>query len=72
MLDIKLFETQQNRPEYMPSNEDQIKVDFVKNRISVMQQNRSSVDKDRNTYQTMIDAVFVPYPDERSSSVVPL
>jgi len=37
-----------------------------------MRQGRYIVDKDRDTYQTMIDAIYVPYPDERSSSVVPL
>lgn len=72
MLDVKLFETKQDRPEYTPSTEEQTKVDFLKRRIAAMQQNRVVVDRERNTYQTMIDAIFVPYPDERSSSVVPL
>jgi hypothetical protein len=37
-----------------------------------MQANRTQVEQDWEKYQTMIDAIFVPYPDERSSSVVPL
>lgn len=37
-----------------------------------MKQARTAVDKDWDTYQTMIDAIFTPYPDERSSSTVPL
>lgn len=71
-LDVKLFETKQERDTYVPSPDEQTKVDFVKKRIAAMQQNRVVVDRERNTYQTMIDAIFVPYPDERSSSVVPL
>ena len=37
-----------------------------------MKNARTIVDKDWDTYQTMIDAVFAPYPDGRSSSTVPL
>jgi len=37
-----------------------------------MQSARSLVEKEWNTYQAMIDAIFEPYPDERSSSTVPL
>jgi len=37
-----------------------------------MQQTRQIVDKDWDTYQQMIDAIFVEYPDDRSSSVIPL
>jgi hypothetical protein len=48
------------------------KISRVKTRFSAMQQARTVVDKDWGTYQEMIDAIFVPYPDERSSSVVPL
>jgi len=33
---------------------------------------RQNVDSNWETYQTMIDAIFVPYNDSRSSSVVPL
>jgi len=41
-------------------------------RFAEMQQARTGVDKYRSTYQKMIDAIFTPYPDERSSSTVPL
>ena len=37
-----------------------------------MQQARTIVDRNRETYQTMINAYFLPYPDERSSSTIPL
>jgi len=37
-----------------------------------MQANRRSIDNDWQTYQAMIEAIFEPYPDERSSSTVPL
>lgn len=45
---------------------------YVKDRFSKMQTARTVVDKDWGIYQTMIDAVLVPYPDGRSSSNVPL
>lgn len=45
---------------------------YVNNRFSAMQTARTVVDKDWDIYQTMIDAVLVPYPDGRSSSNVPL
>jgi hypothetical protein len=41
-------------------------------RIAAMQAARTVVDKNWNTYQIMIDAIWVPYADERSSSTVPL
>lgn len=72
MLDIKLFETKTDYDTYIPTDDEIIKRDFVKERIAAMQRNRVVVDREWNTYQTMIDAIFTPYPDERSSSVVPL
>lgn len=72
MLDTKLFEVEQQYKTYEPDKDDEVKVNFVKKRISSMQQARVVIDKDWNTYQTMIDAVWTPYPDERSSSTVPL
>jgi hypothetical protein len=41
-------------------------------RLSEMQSARTFVDKNWNDYQTMIDAVWTPYDDTRSSSEVPL
>jgi hypothetical protein len=72
MLDVKLFETKTDYETYIPTDDEVIKRDFVKERIAAMQRNRVVVDREWNTYQTMIDAIFTPYPDERSSSVVPL
>jgi hypothetical protein len=72
MLDKKLFEEKKDYPVYVPSDEEMTKVSFVKNRFKAMQQARTIVDKDRDIYKTMIDARYEPYPDERSSSTVPL
>jgi len=72
MLSVKQFQTDKQYPNYLPSNDETVKINFVDNRFTAMQQARAVVDKDRNTYQAMIDALFVPYPDERSSSVVPI
>ena len=72
MLKTKLFEEEQKYPRYKPSKDEVTKIDYVQKRFQEMYQNRTVVDKDWDTYQTMIDAIYVPYPDERSSSVVPL
>ena len=72
MLSVKQFEENKKYSNYQPSKEEVIKTDYIKKRFLKMQQARSIVDKDWETYQTMIEARFVPYPDERSSSVVPL
>lgn len=71
-LDIKLFEPNNNIEPYQPTEGEKIMSTFVKQRISEMQQARVVVDRDWNIYQTMIDAIWTPYPDERSSSTVPL
>ena len=72
MLDIKLFEPNQNIDPYVPTQNETIMSTFVKQRIAEMQAGRVVVDRDWNIYQTMIDAIWTPYPDERSSSTVPL
>ena len=72
MLDIELFKLDKDFPEYQPSHDEQVRTTYVKNRIAAMQAARTVVDKDWDTYQTMIDAIWTPYPDERSSSTVPL
>ena len=58
--------------DYRPSRDEVTKTDYVNKRFEEMYQARTIVDKDWDTYQTMVDAIYVPYPDERSSSVVPL
>jgi hypothetical protein len=72
MLDVKLFDTKKVFPPYTPSRAEKKRVWFVVDRITAMQNARSVVDKDWETYQIMIDAIWTPYPDERSSSTVPL
>lgn len=54
------------------TDEDVEKVSFVKDRFLRMQQARSVVDADWNIYQKMLEAIYRPYEDGRSSSVVPL
>lgn len=57
---------------YIASADELTKVSYIKSRFIKMQQARTIIDRNRETYQTMINAYFVPYPDERSSSTVPL
>lgn len=72
MLKMSQFETEKNFPQHVMSQDDAKKADFVKKRYQEMKQARTIIDKDRQTYQDMIDAIFQDYPDERTSSVVPL
>lgn len=71
-IDIKKFEIKKNTKPYQPNKDDKTKTTFIKQRFSAMQTSRAIVDRSWETYQTMIDAIFEPYPDWRSSSVVPL
>jgi hypothetical protein len=72
MLDIKKFEVKTIYPTYTPSDSEKQKIEFVQKRFGNMKSARTAVDKNWWIYQKMIDANYVPYPDERSSSVVPL
>lgn len=54
------------------SDEDQQKTSFVLDRFQRMVEWRSIVDRDRATYQKMLEAVYREYEDERSSSTVPM
>lgn len=72
MLKVADFEPKKEFPKYTPSKDEKIKVNYVATRFNDMKTARSVVDKNWDIYQTMIDAVFTPYPDERSSSTVPL
>lgn len=57
----------------LPQTDEEIeKVSFVKDRFMRMQQARTVVDADWNIYQKMLEAIYRPYEDGRSSSVVPL
>ena len=54
------------------SDEDVLKAGYVNERFLRMQQARSVVDADWETYWKMLEAIYRPYEDGRSSSVVPL
>lgn len=72
MLPVKDFELKTDFPSYQQSDDDQIKSDFMSQRFQDMQATRTIVDRNWDVYQTMIEAIREPYPDERSSSEVPL
>lgn len=72
MLKVEGFEQKQIYPNYVPSKDEKTKVDYVSRRFNDMKNARTVVDRNWDIYQTMIDAVFTPYPDERSASTVPL
>ncbi|RTL04000.1 hypothetical protein EKK58_11640 [Candidatus Dependentiae bacterium] len=72
MLSVKGFEQNKKYPNYVPSKDEKTKIEYVLRRFEDMKNARTIVDKDWDIYQTMIDAVFTPYPDGRSSSTVPL
>lgn len=72
MIDSKLLDPVKYDHRYTPSDEDIKKVNFVHKRFGEMQSARTKVDKQWNIYQTMIEAIFIPYPDDRSASTVPL
>ena len=72
MIEVTKFEPAKEDVNYQPSSDEIIKLSYIKTRYNDMKSARTIIDKDWNLYQRMIDAIFVPYPDERSSSVVPL
>ena len=72
ILPTKMFEQERKYPTYTPTNDEKTKIWYIDRRFNEMYQGRSLIDKDWKTYQDMIDAIFIEYPDERSSSVVPL
>lgn len=71
-LNVSMFDQIKEYPTYDPTLEEQTKIDFVRKRFRDMQTSRALIDQNREIYQKMIDAVLVPYGDERSSSNVPL
>jgi len=62
-LDIKKFENKPNTKQYKASDSENKIIWYVKTRFSEMKIARQNVDSDWETYQTMIDAIFVPYND---------
>ena len=71
-LNKKLFEQLKPTKEHTVSDAEQTKIDFVAQRFNDMNSVRTEVEKNWQIYQTMVEALYTPYPDERSSSVVPL
>lgn len=71
-LPITKFQDTSVATNYVPSDDEMEKIWYIKRRFHAMQQARTIVDKNWETYQTMVNAYFLPYPDERSSSTVPL
>lgn len=71
-LPIKDFKPNEIKNQWNQSDLDVQKASFVKERFLRMQQARTVVDADWNTYWKMLEAIYRPYEDERSSSVVPL
>jgi len=72
MLPVSLFEAPSDIPEFKPTDADRKKNNFLNQRFQAMQAARTIVDRNWSIYQTMIEAIWEPYPDERSSSEVPL
>lgn len=71
-LPIKKFKEIKIENNLNQSDEDQQKTSFVLDRFQRMVEWRSIVDRDRATYQKMLEAVYREYEDERSSSTVPM
>lgn len=75
-LPIELFQTEEQTDkeieERVPSDSDTAKLNYVDRRKHAMITDRSVVDKNWDTFMNMYEAIFEAYPDERSSSVVPL
>ena len=72
MIKVSKFKQWKQYKNYQPTNDEQVKIDYVTKRFNEMKSARTVVDKNWDDYQRMIDAIFIEYPDERSSSVVPL
>lgn len=68
----ELNKNDQIKNNYRATPQEKLYVDYIRNRFQGMQANRRAIDSDWQTYQAMIEAIFEPYPDERSSSTVPL
>lgn len=71
-LDLKELEEMKKTPISTNTEDEKKLLDYIIKRMEDMKAWRRSVDGDWQIYQDMIDAIFYEYPDERSSSVVPL
>ena len=72
LLPISKFKPNEPKHEIKQSDSDMEKASFVKDRFLKMQNSRTAIDADWNTYWKMLEAIYRPYEDWRSSSVVPL
>lgn len=71
-LPVSLYEDQTKRPQYNRTNEERIKLSKVEKDFMEMINARQSIDRDRDLYQQMIEAIPRNYQDDRSTSTVPL
>ncbi len=70
-LNKNLFKFEWATKTHITTDEEQEKIDYVRQRFHDMNSKRAVVERNWDIYQTMFEAIFTPYPDERSSSVVP-
>ena len=71
-LPVSLYEDQTKRPQYNRTNDERIKLSKVEKDFMEMINARQSIDRDRDLYQQMIEAIPRNYQDDRSTSTVPL
>lgn len=75
-LPIELFQTAEQTDKDIkvrePLDSDTAKLNYVDRRKNSMIADRKVVDKNWDICMDMYEAIFEPYPDNRSSSVVPL
>jgi hypothetical protein len=72
ILNKDLFKKNEPVKQHLATEEEQYKIDFVAQRFNDMEAVRNEVERNWQIYQTMVEALYTPYPDERSSSTVPL
>lgn len=71
-LPVKLYEEKKERPQYQRTREEMIKKSRIEQDFQDMVNARASIDRDRDLYQQMIEAIPRNYQDDRSTSTVPL
>ena len=71
-IKLKTLNKEKTYPKYTPNEIEEALGGLIDTRFTAMKKERQAVDKDWDIYQKMIEAKFEPYPDERSSSTVPL
>jgi hypothetical protein len=71
-LNKDLFKLDTPVKEHKINEAEQTKIGFVGQRFTSMDAVKSPMKENWQVYQTMVEAIYTPYPDQRSSSVVPL